>query len=54
MMNIKQVLDELFSKPSALGNTVITLIPNAFILRLAQIYQAWELSGNYFSRVSGR
>ncbi|HRH92696.1 MAG TPA: hypothetical protein PLW01_12395 [Agitococcus sp.] len=48
MMNIKQVLDELFSKPSALGNTSYHINPPMLLSDgLAQIYQAWELSGIY-------
>ena len=48
MMNIKQVLDELFSKPSALGNTSYQIkSPMLLSDGLAQIYQAWELTGIY-------
>ncbi|MBK9186380.1 MAG: hypothetical protein IPM78_08925 [Moraxellaceae bacterium] len=47
-MNIKQVLDEMFSKPSALGN-ISYQIKQPMLLSegMAQVYHAWELSGVY-------
>ncbi|MBL0230151.1 MAG: GIY-YIG nuclease family protein [Moraxellaceae bacterium] len=47
-MNIKQVLDEMFSKPSALGN-INYQIKQPMLLSegMAQVYHAWELSGVY-------
>ncbi|MBL0231639.1 MAG: hypothetical protein IPP76_12950 [Moraxellaceae bacterium] len=45
-MNIKQVLDEMFSKPSALGN-INYQIKQPMLLSegMAQVCHSWELSG---------